>query len=50
MPQTYQQKKAHIYTWVAKNPDKHREINKISQRRYDGWKRIQKIYFNILLN
>ena len=49
MPATYLQNKVHIYNWVAKNPDRHREINKILQRRYDKWRAIQKVYLQILL-
>jgi hypothetical protein len=49
MTGTYLQNKKSIYNWVAKNPDRHREINRINQRRYDRWRAIQKVYLQILL-
>ena len=45
----YEKNKKNIYNWVAKNPDRHREINKILQRKYDRWRAIQKVYLQILL-
>jgi hypothetical protein len=49
MPPTYQQNKAHIYNWRAKNPDKQRAVVRKSKQKYDNWKKIQKVYLNILL-
>jgi hypothetical protein len=50
MPLKYSQHKKHIYTWREKNPDHYKVVNKLWQRKYDAWKRIQKIYLNILLD
>jgi hypothetical protein len=50
MPTTYAKNKKHIYKWLEHNQDRHREINRKNQRKYEAWKRIQKIYFNILLD
>ena len=49
MTLSYSKNKIHIYNWLAINPDRHREINKINQRRYDKWRAIQKVYLQILL-
>jgi len=45
----YQQNKKHIYKWVANNPERKRELCRLSQMRYDTWKRIQKEFRNILI-
>ena len=50
MPLPYNQNKKHIYNWIERNLDRRREINRKNQRKYDCWKRIQKVYLNILLN
>lgn len=47
---TYQQNKKHRDKWNAKNPEKFRELCRNNQRKYDSWKRVQKIFLNILLN
>ena len=49
MTATYLQNKKSIYNWRVKNPNQYREICKINQRRYDRWRAIQKVYFQILL-
>ena len=46
---TYQQNKKHIQKWNANNPEKFRELCKRNQRKYDTWKRVQRMFFNILL-
>jgi hypothetical protein len=50
MPVSYAKNKVHIYNWNAKNPERSRELSRARTKRYDTWKRIQKIYFNILLD
>ena len=47
---TYAQNKVHIYKWKAKNVERNRELNCLAKQRFDCWKKIQKIYLNILLN
>jgi hypothetical protein len=49
MPLPYIQNKKHIYAWRENNKTQYNTGCKLRQRKYDGWKRIQKIYFNILL-
>jgi hypothetical protein len=51
MPPTYSQNKVHIYKWRENNENWQRqlELNKPVKKRYYDWKKIQKIYFNILL-
>ena len=44
----YQRNKMYRDKWNSKNPIKFREICKRNQRKYDSWKRIQKIFLNIL--
>jgi len=46
---TYAQNKKFIMNWRLKNKDRNREITKISKRKYDAWKKIQKVYLGILL-
>jgi hypothetical protein len=49
MPPTYEQNKSHIYNWRAKNPDKYRANVRKAQKKYENWKKIQKVFLNILL-
>jgi hypothetical protein len=49
MPLTYTKNKKHIYALREKNKTKYNEGCKLGTRKYDCWKRIQKIYLNILL-
>jgi len=49
MAKNYQMNKKSIYTWRAKNIEKNREINKISKRKYDLWKKEKAIFLKILL-
>ncbi len=49
MPPTYEQNKIHIYKWRQSNLQRTREINKLSKRKYDTWKKISKVFLNILL-
>ena len=46
---TYQYNKKSIYIWRSKNLDRNREIVKLSKRKQDTWKKIQKVYLAILL-
>ena len=50
MPLPYAQNKKHTDKWIKNNPDRYREMCRINQRKYDGWKRIQKVYLAILLD
>ena len=47
---TYAQNKKHIYNYAAKNPDKIREIVKLSKRKYDAFKKERTRLFRILLD
>lgn len=49
MSPTYEQNKKHIYSWRSKNRDAWKEKAVTYKRKYDSWKRIQKIFLNILL-
>lgn len=49
MPLPYAKNKKHIDKWVANNRDRYNELCRIKQRKYDEWKRVSKIYLNILL-
>jgi hypothetical protein len=50
MPLPYIQNKKHIYAWIENNKTQYNMGCKLRQRKYDCWKRIQKVYLNILLN
>ncbi len=50
MPLSYPKNKKHIDKWIANNHDKWNELCRQNQRKYDGWKRIQKVYLAILLD
>ncbi len=50
MPLPYKQNKVHIYSWRENNHERYNEINKLSKRRYDEWKRVSKIFLNILID
>jgi hypothetical protein len=45
----YQCNKPHIYKWVEENHERYNEIQRKSQAKYEAWKRISKIYRNILI-
>ena len=47
---TYLQNKQSIYNWREKNKSKNREINNKGVIKYQKWKKIQKVFFNILLD
>jgi hypothetical protein len=49
MPLSYIQNKKHIYAWRENNKVQYNAVCKLGQRKYDNWKRIQKIYLKILL-
>lgn len=46
---TYLQNKQSVYNWMAKNKDHNRTINKKAVDKYQTWKKIQRIYLNILI-
>ena len=48
MPLPYAKNKQHIYKWRENHLERAREINCKYQRKYDAWKRISKIYLQIL--
>jgi len=50
MPLTYTKNKKHIYAWREKNKTKYNSKNKLWQKKYNNWKKIQKIYLNILID
>ena len=49
MPLPYCQNKKHIDAWRAKNPDQHRANCRVSQHKYQVWKKIKFEFFKILL-
>jgi len=49
MSPTYDKNKKHIYTWRSKNNVAWKEQAIKYKKKYDSWKRIQKIFLNILL-
>lgn len=46
---SYEQNKKHIYEWNNKNYERKKQINNNWKRKHDSWKKISKIYFNILI-
>jgi len=50
MPLSYSKNKKHTNKWIANNTNKWNELCRINQRKYDNWKRIQRIYLSILLD
>ena len=51
MSPTYAQNKIHIYKWREKpeNHQKHNEMSAKFMARYRSWKKMQKVFLNILL-
>jgi hypothetical protein len=49
MPLIYAKNKVHIDNWRKNNADKKKELDNKHHKRYYCWKKIQKIYLNILL-
>jgi flagellar biosynthesis chaperone FliJ len=51
MSPTYAQNKVHIYKWREKQENYHKQLisNNITSKKYQKWKQIQKVFFNILL-
>jgi hypothetical protein len=47
---TYLQNKKSVYNWMAKNKKKNTIIQARATKKYQTWKKIQRIYLNILLN
>ena len=50
MPMTYQQNKQNALNYAKKNPDKIRAINRKSRNKRNEFKKISKIFYNILLD
>lgn len=50
MPPTYAQNKEHIYKWRQNHIEQSREINRKSNQKYRNWKKIQKVFFDILID
>lgn len=48
MGQSYALNKIHIYNYRVNNRDKFNEYHRKTQKKYDEWKRISKIFRNIL--
>jgi hypothetical protein len=46
---TYQQNKVFATNWKKKNIERQREYVRLSKRRHDAWKKIQKTFLSILL-
>lgn len=49
MAPTYEQNKKHIYKYRSTHPEKHREIDRRHKSKAYAWKKIQKMFLNILL-
>jgi hypothetical protein len=49
MTEKYELNKINIKKWRETNKEHNRYVNKICKRRYDNWKRIQKVFMSILL-
>jgi len=49
MPLPYKQNKTHIYKWREENLEHNKANNRKCSKKYYGWKRISKIYLQILL-
>jgi hypothetical protein len=50
MTLTYIKNKKYIYKWVENNKEKNRKYNALFNRKKYNWKKISKIYLNILLD
>ena len=50
MSMTYKMNKKHIYKWRKSNMPRVLEINKKSHQKNYAWKKIQRIFLNILIN
>lgn len=46
----YSQNKSHIYKWRETHLEQNREVNRRAKSKYDAWKKITKIYFQILID
>ena len=49
MTTTYEKNKKHIYNWVSKNKQLSRELGRKRKAKFDNWKKIQKIFLQILI-
>jgi hypothetical protein len=47
---TYLQNKQSIYNWRDKNKEKYKAISSKGVAKYQNWKKIQKVFFHILLD
>lgn len=50
MALSYSKNKPHILKWRENNRDRYNEINKVNKRKSDNWKKIKRIFCNILLD
>lgn len=46
----YAQNKTHIYKWRETHAEKYRELNRLHNIKYCNWKKISKIYLQILID
>ena len=49
MTTLYEKNKKHIYNWVSKNQQTYRELTRKRKAKFDNWKKIQKIFLQILI-
>jgi len=49
LSEKYLYNKKNILKWRENHREEYNYVQKFHQRKYNDWKRIQKIYFNILL-
>jgi hypothetical protein len=49
MPLPYNKNKIHIYNWREKNKEKYYSVTSNYNEKYYNWKKISKIFMNILL-
>lgn len=48
MGQSYALNKVHIYNYRVNNKEKFDKYHRINQKKYDEWKRIARVFRNIL--
>ena len=46
---SYEKNKVHIYKWRITHQDHYRQKHNQYQLKYNEWKRIQKVFLNILI-
>ena len=50
MSPTYAQNKKFTDNWIKNNRERYRELVRNRVTKYNAWKKIQKVYLNILLD